>query len=285
MALPRSLLVIVGDELLAGFTVDSNGPLAARRLFEMGYPVGRIEIVGDAAGDIAAAVRRGIDDPTLARIIVCGGVGPTPDDRTHEGVAAALGRDLVENGTALGRIEAQVARMHRAGWLDSPIPSTANRRMAQMAAGGRVLENRRGMAPPLAVELGNDRWLFVLPGVPREFESALEEAVIPAFFAASRPFCVVELRWAGVPEAEIAGPMLQLELEFPDVTVGSYPQQGRELIVRLRGEDSARVRAAAARLRELRGGERSETGARGESPAESGPRRPGPAVHRSGGQP
>jgi molybdopterin-biosynthesis enzyme MoeA-like protein len=242
MALPRSLLVIVGDELLAGFTVDSNGPLAARRLFEMGYPVGRIEIVGDAAGDIAAAV---------------------------------CIRALVENGTALGRIEAQVARMHRAGWLDSPIPSTANRRMAQMAAGGRVLENRRGMAPPLAVELGNDRWLFVLPGVPREFESALEEAVIPAFFAASRPFCVVELRWAGVPEAEIAGPMLQLELEFPDVTVGSYPQQGRELIVRLRGEDSARVRAAAARLRELRGGERSATGARGESPA----------AHRGGGQP
>jgi len=177
VALPRSSLVIVGDELLAGFTVDSNGALAARRLFEAGYPVRRVEIVGDVVADIAASVRRAVDDPEVARIIVCGGVGPTPDDRTHEGVAAALGRDLVEDPTALRLIEAQVARMHRAGWLPSPVTSAANRRMARMASGGQVLENLRGMAPPLAVELDANRWLFVLPGVPREFEAALDRLV------------------------------------------------------------------------------------------------------------
>ena len=252
MPLPRSALVIVGDELLAGFTVDSNGALATRRLFGAGYPVRRVEIVGDNAADIAAAVRRAVDDPEMARIIVCGGVGPTPDDRTHEGVAAALGRDLVEDPTALRLIEAQVARMHRAGWLPSPVTSAANRRMARMASGGQVLENLRGMAPPLAVELGANRWLFVLPGVPREFAAALEEAVIPEFFAGSRPLSVVEVRLTGVVEADIAGPMLQLDREFPDVAVGSYPQPERELIVRLRGEDPDRVAAAAGRLGELR---------------------------------
>jgi len=254
VALPRSSLVIVGDELLAGFTVDSNGALAARRLFEAGYPVRRVEIVGDVVADIAASVRRAVDDPEVARIIVCGGVGPTPDDRTHEGVAAALGRDLVEDPTALRLIEARVARMHRAGWLPSPVASAANRRMARMASGGRVLENLRGMAPPLAVQLGVDRWLLVLPGVPREFEAALEEAVIPEFFSRSRPLSVVELRFSGVAEADLAGPMLQLERDFPDVAAGSYPQPGRQLIVRLRGEDPDRVTAAAGRLGELRGG-------------------------------
>src|ERR1019366_9202270 len=132
MSLPETILIIIGDELLGGFTTDVNGALAARRLFEAGYPVRRIEMVGDAVDDIATAVRRAIEDPSAARVIVSGGIGPTPDDRT---------RELVEDPAALGRIEAMVARMHAAGWVASPIPTSANRRMARMAAGGRILDN------------------------------------------------------------------------------------------------------------------------------------------------
>jgi nicotinamide-nucleotide amidase len=274
MALPQSLLVIVGDELLGGFTTDRNGPLATRRLFELGYPVRHIEIVPDSIEDIAAAVRRGIEDARIARIIVCGGIGPTPDDRTHEAVARALDRELVEDGPALRHIEAVVARMHAAGWVPSPVPTPANRRMALMASGGRVLENRRGMAPPLAVELpvpagaepgqsapgaepppSPGRWLFVLPGVPREFAAVLEEALVPEFFSASRPLSVVELHHPGAVEADFAEPLRQLESEFPDVTAGSYPQQlGTDpvLVIRLRGENPDRVAAAAERLAVLR---------------------------------
>jgi molybdenum cofactor synthesis domain-containing protein len=291
MPLPQSLLVVVGDELLGGFTTDVNGALAARRLFEAGYPVRRMEVVGDSVDDIAAAVRRAIDDPSAARVIVSGGIGPTPDDRTHEAVARALGRDLVEDPAALRQIESMVARMHAAGWVASAVPTPANRRMARMAAGGRILDNRRGMAPPLAIELGpapaagavrpgrapletpspspheaarhgveapevhGGRWLFVLPGVPREFEAVLEEVLIPGYCSGSRALTVVEIRHTGAIEADFAEPMGRLEIEFPDVAVGSYPQQrGRELVIRLRGEDPERVRAAERRLGELRSG-------------------------------
>ena len=256
MAVPRSLLIVVGDELLGGFTVDGNGSLATRRLFELGYPVRRIEIVGDAVDEIADAVARAIADPEIARIIVCGGIGPTPDDRTHEAVAQALGRELVESPEALRHIEAVVSRMHAAGWVPSPVPSAANRKMALMAAGGRVLENRRGMAPPLAVRLagGEDRWLFVLPGVPREFAAIFEEVLVPEFLGGSRALTVVENRHPGAIEADFAEPLRRLEAEFPDVAAGSYPQQGSEpiLVIRLRGEDPARVAVAAARLQQLR---------------------------------
>ncbi|HYA01438.1 MAG TPA: molybdopterin-binding protein [Candidatus Binatia bacterium] len=265
MALPRSLLLVVGDELLGGFTVDRNGPLALRLLHEAGYPARRLEIVSDSVDDIAAAVRRGIDDPSIARIIVCGGIGPTPDDRTHEAVARALGRDLVEHPEALRHVRELVARMHAAGWVASPEPSPANRRMARMAAGGQVLTNRRGMAPPLAVRLdgdGAERWLFVLPGVPREFEAILEEELIPEFFTGSRPLTVIEQQHPGAVEADFAEPLRQLEIEFPDVAAGSYPQQQRPeplLVIRLRGEDPDQVAAAAARLTALRE-EAQETG-------------------------
>ncbi len=268
MALPRTLLVIVGDELLGGFTSDANGALAAHLLFEAGYPVCRIEVVGDTVDDIADAVRRGIADPSVNRVIVSGGIGPTPDDRTHEAVATALERELVEDPEALRHIEQVVARMHAAGWVASPVPAAANRRMARMAAGGRILENRRGMAPPLAVRLDavpgrtesssaapGERWLFVLPGVPREFRTVLEEVLVPEYFAGSRAPAVTELRYPGAIEADLAEPMRRLETEFPDVTVGSYPQQqSRDLVIRLRGEDPARVSAAAERLGELRAG-------------------------------
>jgi molybdopterin-biosynthesis enzyme MoeA-like protein len=285
MPLPQTLLVIVGDELLGGFTTDTNGTLAARRLFEAGYPVRRIEIVGDVVEDIAVAVRRGIDDPSITRVIVAGGIGPTPDDRTHEAVARALGRALVEHPAALHHIEALVARMHAAGWVSSPAPTPANRKMSRMAEGVGILDNPRGMAPGLAVELGPapaagvapdgrgagsatgagevgteaegpspwSRWLFVLPGVPREFAAVLEEVLIPSHFAGSQAMAVVETRHPGAVEADFAEPMRRLELEFPDVAVGSYPQQrGRDLVIRLRGTDPARVRAAEARLGELR---------------------------------
>jgi nicotinamide-nucleotide amidase len=257
MPLPETLLIIVGDELLGGFTIDVNGALAARRLFEAGYPVRRIEVVGDSVDDIAAAVRRAIDDPRAARVIVSGGIGPTPDDRTHEAVAKALGRDLAEDAAALRQIEAMVARMHAAGWVASPTPTPANRRMARMASGGRILDNRRGMAPPLAIELeaAPGRWLFVLPGVPREFQAVLEEVLIPGYFSGSRALTVVESRHPGAIEADFAEPMRRLEMEFPDVAVGSYPpQRGGDLVIRLRGEDPERVRAAEQRLGELRPG-------------------------------
>ena len=103
--------------------------------------------------------------------------------------------ELVEDPAALRHIEAMVARMYAAGWVASPVPTAANRRMARMAAGGRILDNRRGMAPPLVIELEapRGRWLFVLPGVPREFQAVLEEVLIPGFFSGSRALTVLSL--------------------------------------------------------------------------------------------
>jgi len=98
------------------------------------------------------------------------------------------------------------------------------------------------------------RWLFVLPGVPREFAAVLEDVLIPSHFSGSEAMAVVETRHPGAVEADFAEPMRRLELEFPDVAVGSYPQQrGRDLVIRLRGTDPGRVRAAEERLRQLRG--------------------------------
>jgi len=116
-----------------------------------------------------------------------------------------------------------------------------------MATGGQILDNRRGMAPPLAVELESPRPVALRPpGVPREFEAVLEEVLIPDYFSGSRALTVVESRHPGAVEADFAEPMRLLELEFPDVAVGSYPRSGSRPDHPLRGEDPERVRAPSS---------------------------------------
>lgn len=246
-------IVMVGDEILSGHTQDTNSSLLARQAFAAGRPVAHIEVVADTPADIIAAIRRAIDDPAITRIAVCGGIGPTPDDRTFQAVADALGRPLELNPVAFAHIEALAKRMHAAGWIEQPVVSEANRRCAMVPAGATVLTNRRGMAPPLAIDLGDDRWLFVLPGIPREFSTIVEEELIPQYFGGASAPVVREVHYRSVPESEMSEPMLVLEREFPDVTVGSYPHvEQRELVIRLKGREPDRVDAAVARLRSMR---------------------------------
>ena len=249
---PATVIIAVGDEILSGHTQDTNSAFLAARAFAAGFPVRRIEVVADRLEDVVTAVHRALSDGEVTRIAVCGGIGPTPDDRTFEAVARALGRPLEENAVALAGITAMVSRMHAAGWIAHPVVSEGNRRCAVVPAGGTVLPNRRGMAPPMAYEVGPQRWLFILPGVPREFTTIVDEELMPRFFAGGTASLVVEVRYRSVPESELYVPLRRLAEEYGDVAAGSYPQsEARQVIVRLRGLDEQRVRAAAQRMLEL----------------------------------
>lgn len=255
---PRSssVIVAVGDELLGGFTLDTNSHWLAQQVREAGWPVRRIEVVADRDEDIVAAIGRAVADAW--RVFVCGGVGPTTDDRTLAAVSHALGRPIVEDAEALAHIRGIVARMHAAGWVDTTDVSEPNMRMAQVPEGAVVLRNRRGMASGLAypvgpAEAGEDRWLFVTPGIPREMQAIVAEEILPRWFAGGSAPTVRQLDYAFAIEAQFFEPMQELERDFPDVSVGSYPQtETRRLVIRLSGSDASRVEAAAARLLEMR---------------------------------
>jgi len=248
-----TVIIAVGDEILSGHTLDTNSHLLARLAFAAGRPVRRIEVVSDDLDAIVAAIRRAAGEPEVRRVAVCGGIGPTPDDRTFAAVAEALDRTLELSSEAFEHIALLTHRMFEAGWIERDEVSDANRRCAMIPAGATVLPNRRGMAPPLAIDVGDDRWVFVLPGIPREFSAIVEEELMPRYFSGGRPVTIAEVRYRAVPEAEMYEPMRTLEREFPDVAAGSYPQMERgELVIRLRGYNAPRVDAAATRLRELR---------------------------------
>ena len=153
-------IIAVGTELLTPFRSDTNSLFLTARLNELGIVVRRKSIVGDDAAALGPAVRDALARADL--LVVCGGLGPTDDDRTRETVADVLGRTLREDASIVERLRVRFAAR---GWT---MPEN-NRRQALVPAGAVVLDNPRGTAPGLWLETG-DRVVVLLPGPPRELE-------------------------------------------------------------------------------------------------------------------
>jgi len=240
-----SSIVAVGDELVGGFTLDTNSHWLAERLRLLGYPVKRATAIRDRPQEIIDQVRRELADPELTHVFVSGGLGPTPDDRTFAALAEALSHELVIWEETRARIERRVQRMHAAGLLESPEVTEGNLRMARIPAGpAHVFKNKRGMAPGVVYE-AEGKLVFVLPGVPLELKSIFTEELEPQFLSDGAAATVRELRFTFAVEARFYPLMRELEEKFPDVSVGSYPNfETKELVIRCLGADPKRVEAA-----------------------------------------
>src|SRR5450830_903362 len=118
--MPTSAIFAIGDELVAGFTLDTISHWLSERLRLLGFPVKRITAIRDRPQEIVDQVRRELVDEEVTHVFCSGGLGPTPDDRTFAALAEALGRELTVWDDTRARIERRVQRMHAAGLLDSP---------------------------------------------------------------------------------------------------------------------------------------------------------------------
>ena len=243
-------MIAIGDELLAGFTLDTNSHWLAERLRLLGYPLKRKTTVRDREGDIVEQLRRDLADGEVTDVFCSGGLGPTPDDRTFAAVARALGRELVIWEETRTRIERRVRRLHEAGLLDSSEVTEANLRMARIPADpAQVFKNRRGMAPGVLYEVDGRR-LFVLPGVPLELKGIFTEELEPQYLVGRTAAAVRELRFSFAVEARFYPVMRELEESHPEVSVGSYPNfETKELVIRCLGEDAKQVQAVIELIR------------------------------------
>jgi molybdenum cofactor synthesis domain-containing protein len=239
---PTSTIVAIGDELVGGFTLDTNSHWLAERLRLLGFPLKRITQIRDRPHEIVEQVRRELADDEVDSIFMSGGLGPTPDDRTFAALADALGRELVIWEETRMRIEQRVRRMHEAGLLESAEVTEGNLRMARIPASpSHVFKNRRGMAPGVVYE-ANGKRVFVLPGVPLEMKGIFTEELEPQFLSGGSASTVRELRFTFAVEARFYPLMRELEHSFPDVSVGSYPNfETKELVIRCLGSDPERV--------------------------------------------
>ncbi|MBX6388555.1 MAG: competence/damage-inducible protein A [Frankia sp.] len=190
-------LVAVGDELLYGDIINGNAAWLGRQLADVGIRVGVSVVVGDDVDRIEQALRAAAGRADA--VIVTGGLGPTQDDLTREGIAAAA-------GVALRRdpfLESMLRR--RFGELRRQVPEM-NFRQADLPEGAQPVPNEIGTAPGIRIEIGRAA-VYALPGVPHEMYPMFTTSVLPDLLRrAGQPAVVVHrvLRTAGIWESAVA---------------------------------------------------------------------------------
>jgi molybdenum cofactor synthesis domain-containing protein len=213
-------IVAIGDEILAGDTLNTNANWLAIRLGASGVRVERMTVIPDRIDEIAAVVREYAD--RYDAVITTGGLGPTHDDLTMEGVAAAFDLGTEENDEALRWL------VEEGGYQRDDLTTGT----ADLPAGARPLHNDVGVAPGAVVKN-----VYVLPGVPSEME-AMFESIEGEFEGETTYTRSVE---TSEPESGLLDRIEEARARF-DVAIGSYPSETVRL--KVSGGDESEVEAA-----------------------------------------
>jgi molybdopterin-biosynthesis enzyme MoeA-like protein len=212
-------LLLIGNELLSGRVRDENGYYFAGELWRLGVPVRRAEFCPDDVTEIAAAVARLAPQDTW--LFTAGGIGPTHDDVTIEGVARAFGVGVIVH-PELERL----VRAHFGGRLEP-----AHLRMAWTPEGAGLEGAGAGGWPTVRM-----RNVYILPGVPailrRKFERLRERFRQPPLHRRSLAF--------QADEARLASLLARVAHAFPEVAIGSYPDL-HGVLVTFEGADAGLV--------------------------------------------
>ena len=250
----RIEVVTIGDELLLGFTIDTNAAHLARALAAEGVEIARRTTCGDSAESIASAVRDALE--RSGAVITTGGLGPTSDDLTKPSIAALFGREMVLDEDHLAWMK---DRWHTRFQREMP---ASNVQQALLPAGARKLVNRHGSAPGIWLEDDRGRWVAMLPGVPREMRGMLADTLLPLVRervgGAQRVVRSLTLRSTGIGESAIADLVATLDGGVGAVNLAYLPNaDGTDLRLTVRdvAPDDADVQLAhsASRLRSIVG--------------------------------
>jgi len=228
--MPKAGLVIVGNEILTGKVTDENTPWLARRCRELGVDLCRVSVIPDEVALIAEEVAR--CSSAFDHVFTTGGVGPTHDDVTMEGVAAAFGVPVVRHPDLERILRTRLGERCTEAAL----------RMAEIPEGSELWWDGEVIWPQVVT-----RNVAVFPGVP----SLLR-----------RKFDAVAARFRGEPvhslsletlsrETDIAALLYEAAARWPQVAIGSYPHidvEPHSVTVTLDSRDTSALQACYAML-------------------------------------
>ncbi len=214
-------IIAIGTEILLGEITDTNSVFLARGLRDIGINLYFMTSVGDNEGRIADSIRLALSRADV--VITCGGLGPTIDDMTRQGVANATDRGLAFHQHLLDQIAARFGTF-RVQMTEN------NKRQAYVPDNAIIIENPVGTAPSFVVEVGN-KCVISLPGVPREMKFLFTEKVVPYLrehYGLSGEIIKARLlKVAGIGESQL-GEMIGTALqEATNPTVGLAAHSGQ----------------------------------------------------------
>ena len=204
-----SAILIIGNEILSGRTVDKNTSFIAKWLGELGISVEEVRVVPDKEQVI-------IDSLNELRkkyqyVFTTGGIGPTHDDITSESVAKAFGKKYDYNKEAYAILEKYYAKSDF---------NEGRKKMARMPEGATLIYNDNGSAPAFSVEN-----VFVLPGIPSYVEAMIPQ--LKKVLVSGKKIISVTCD-AKVRESSIAVDLENIQNKYPEIDIGSYPYSSPE---------------------------------------------------------
>lgn len=210
-------IIAVGTELLLGNIVNSNARYLSEKLAELGIDVHYHIAVGDNIGRLREVIETSLKRSDI--IITTGGLGPTDDDLTKDGVAEALGLKLIPHKQSLEKLEGYFKD------ADRPMPE-CNRKQAYIPEGAIVLENDNGTAPGIMIEK-NEKVIILLPGPPKEMMPMFTKQVYN-YLKAKSAFVIKSktLRVVGVGESTIQENLQHIFDTQSNPTVAPYAKDG-----------------------------------------------------------
>lgn len=170
-------IICVGNELLIGKTLNTNALWMAKRATSLGVVVKRITVVSDDVNEIATVITETIKRKPRF-ITTTGGLGPTFDDKTLEGIAKALKCKLEVNERALKMVKEKYEIYANQGKIEKVEMTPPRVKMATLPEQAQPMNNPVGTAPGVIINIKNTT-LIAVPGVPSEMEAIFEESIVP----------------------------------------------------------------------------------------------------------
>jgi len=166
----RLALLLTGNELMTGDTVDSNSAMIASMSVEIGLQVAYKATVSDDLDQLISEIDRISSFADV--LIVNGGLGPTSDDLTAEALAKVLDKPICLHKDAL---------THLTGWCEARNYelSEANRKQAMLPEGIELVPNAVGTAVGFKAQ-HRDCTVICTPGVPHELKTMMSDEILPA---------------------------------------------------------------------------------------------------------
>jgi len=214
----QAVILSIGAELVSGLALDTHAAEISRALTALGVEVLSHVTLDDDAAAIAAAQRQAGDEVEL--IVATGGLGPTLDDCTRDGLAQAMGVPLEQDAVALAHLESWAKARGRTA-------SGSNLVQTMLPRGSLPLANPIGTALGIEARIGRAR-VFVMPGVPSEMRRMLAEVVLPRVAAGQggRVTRVRTLRTFGLPESLLGEKLADLMARGRRPRVGTAVHHG-----------------------------------------------------------
>ena len=230
-----SAILIIGNEILSGRTVDKNTSFIAKWLGDLGISVEEVRVIPDKENIIVNSVNE--LRKKYQYVFTTGGIGPTHDDITSESIAKAFGKKYDYNKEAYSILEK---------YYENSDFNEGRKKMARMPEGANLIYNKQGSAPAFYIDN-----VFVLPGIPSYVELMLPP--LKDLLVKGKKIISISCD-AKVRESTIAVDLSEIQDRYQDVDIGSYPysqEGGFGTVLVMRSIDEIKIQKCKSEIEEM----------------------------------